>query len=90
MRGFIIGAVIRTIGHCDELTVSFTAISVHQPGFLHRPLIPSNDGIHILVSISDGWAQAIIREREGAEEMHMKRRRKIFYQSHATGVHLND
>lgn len=52
MTGFAIGAVILTIGHCDELTVSFTAISVHQPGFLHRPLIPSNDGIHILVSIS--------------------------------------
>lgn len=78
MRGFAIGAVILTIGHCDELTVSFTSISAHQPGFLHRPLIPSNDGIHILVSISDGWAQAIMREREGTEKMHLARRRKSF------------
>lgn len=42
-----------TTGHGDERTKIFTAM--HPPDFLHRSLIPSNDGIHILLSISTIW-----------------------------------
>lgn len=50
MRGLAIEVVMLTTGHCDEWTKFFTAMRL--PGFLHRPLIPSNDGIHILLFIS--------------------------------------